>query len=241
MRKLLYALVGLFLFISCSKNDVTNNNGNGGGPLNEPGYGASNATFKHSPWQLPAGISLKEKIHYFEYCDSDPNANNRKNWVGVPNGWLTYFAVCIVFTNDTEQPIEIPLPPVIIIESVDIHYQNGMIITDINKVTVPAKSSVKMFSPVFCLNLLREAPLDVADDEGNLIEFNLGPTQIPAALQEVVDIIRAKKLSYTSVLNPDGTENSDKLYALKVIQDAIWEVTDEDGLTPETKQALLAL
>ena len=240
MRKLMYGfVVGILFLVSCGKKDLIDN-GVGSGPLNEPGFGSSNAPFAGSSWQLPAGVTLKEKIHYFGYCDDDENGS-RKDSIGVRNGWLSYFAVCITFENHTGEPIEIKLPPVILIESVDIVYQNGMIITDLETFEVPANGAVTVFSPVFCLNGAREAPLEVTDEDGNLIQFKLGPSQIPAALQEIVDILKTKHIDYASITKADGSVDSDRLYALKIIQDAIWEVTDGEGLTDEWRQKLRAL
>jgi len=241
MRKLMYGLVAGMLFLaSCSKKDVVTDNG-GAGPLNEPGFGSSIAPFAGLPWQLPAGIALKEKIHYFEYCNDDENAEKRKEWIGVPNSWLSYFAVCITFSNNTGEPIEIKLPPVILIESVDIEYQNGMIITNSATIDVPANGTVRLFSPVFCVNAAREAPLEVADEDGNLIEFELGPSAVPAALKEIADILKTKNLSYALITKADGTIDSQRLQQWSIIQDAIWEVTDGEGLTEEWRQKLRAL
>ncbi|MBL0183027.1 MAG: hypothetical protein IPP96_12325 [Chitinophagaceae bacterium] len=79
------------------------------------------------------------------------------------------------------------------------------------------------------------------DGTGDFLGYKFGPSVIPSALQEIVDILRAKNRTMNDIVKPDGTIDNAKAAKYAVIQKAIWEVTDGQGLTAGTKNELLAL
>jgi hypothetical protein len=224
---------------SCKKtnNDLPgtppNDPGNTPVRLQEPGYGKSNEPFKDSPWALPAGVVLN--THWFDFCNSDTNWTKKKNYVGVPNPMLEFFVVCMEFQNTTGQMITITLPPIITLQSKYLETQNGFIISSLNVITIPPHQFRRMFASVYCINYTRHSPFDRVDLTN---EWTLGPAKVPGALQEIVDIIAPKNLTYAMLINPDGRLDEVKAKKMWLVQEAIWEVTDSTGLTNETRQKL---
>lgn len=203
--------------------------------INEPGYGKSKEPFKDAPWKLPNGISLTTNVHWFDYCNTDTNWVNKKKYVGVPNTMLELFVVCMEFRNNTDQAIIFRLPGSVAIQSRYERTQNGFIITNHQLIIIPARDVIRIFASVYCVNHDRHAPFDTVNFTN---EFTLGPDKLPAALQEIVDIIEPKNLTYEKILNPNGSVDDNKAFQLKVIQEAIWQVTDSAGLENETRQRL---
>lgn len=207
--------------------------------IKEPGYGKSTAGFRGQAWAPPAGISLTTNAHWFEYCSSDTNWVNKKNYVGIPNPMLEYFLVCLEFKNETSQGIPLRFPPFITLQSKHLETQNGVIIAPGFSYLIPAFTVVRIYASAFCLNYNRRAPFDRVDLTN---EWTIGPATLPEPLEEIADIIVPKGISYAQILNPDGrTLDTAKAKKLWLIQEAIWEVTDSTGLQPATRQKLMDL
>lgn len=232
--------------ISCKKSSEpppgpppTGGPGGGHPGLNVPGFGKSTAPFSDPAWALPAGVTMNTNAHWFDFCNSDTNWIKKKNYIGVPNPMLEFFLVCLEFRNNTTQPINIPLPPIICLQSKYLETQNGFIMTNNNTLSIAAQNIRRIFCPVYCVNYKRRAPFDRVDLTN---EWTLGPDQLPAPLQEIVDIVEPKNITFDKILRPDGvTVDTAKAKKLWAIQEAIWEVTDSTGLSNQTKQKLINL
>ena len=112
---------------------------------------------------------------------------------------------------------------------------------ELGTVEMPAGSSQTIVTQGFCINLGRDIPQPFNEGTGNFLSYSFGPSEVPAALLEIMAIVKAKHFSMADILKEDGTVDNDKALKYGIIQAAIWEVTDHDGLTKETKDKLMAL
>jgi len=243
-KKLMNVVVLIVVLISCSKS-VTNNSGNDNddpGPLAEQssmnGYGASAKPFDAVSWNLPANVELQDSIHEYSYCWAfDPYTQvPEKDWKGAPIG----FPFCITLKNKTSKPVIIQFPPELIFVSASVLHQNTIVI-DPGTIEIPASGETTIVAQGFCLNKGRSIPETFVDGTENFLSYSLGPSQIPSALKEVTSIVESKHITMANVLDENGHVDNSKMEKYSVIQLAIWEVTDEGGLSEATRKKLEAL
>ncbi len=206
--------------------------------FSEPGYGPSTKPFKDPAWQLPSGVQLADSIHEYSYCWAFPPYTQvkQKDWRGVPVG----FPFCISLRNTGSQPIIIQFPPELVLVSSSPKHQNTVII-DWGMVEVRAGVTKTIVAQGFCLNKGRTPPSTFEDDTENLLGYSFGPSKVLPALKEVLDIVESEHITMNDILKPDGTIDNTKITNYATIQSAIWEVTDEKGLTAATRQKLKEL
>lgn len=246
MKQLSFCLLAFALFFaSCKKEnrtDETIDNTNGGssngqtGGLKEPGYGPSTAPFTAPAWKLPDGVELVDSLHDVNFCfymSTPPRTEQFKNFRGLPGGVAQ---LCGTLRNKTGNTITVHFPDALVCVSSSLMSQ-GILLLFIGDVTLTPGSTKTIMMGGFCINQSRHAPQPY-DEDGNILSYSLGPSAVPPALNEIKDILKPKGLSYQSMLKADGTPDIDKVSKLSVIQAAIWEVTDEGGLTEETRKKL---
>jgi len=97
--------------------------------------------------------------------------------------------------------------------------QNGLLVQDVN-VEVPADSVRQLILEMYCANQARKP----ADEN---TEFVLGPVvDDDPALRELFDLLKGRTIP------------GDKA---ELVQKAVWEITDGDGLSAESRAALSTL
>ena len=229
--------------ISCSKqsnnnDDTGNTDPEPGSTLKEAGYGASNKPFINPSWSLPTGVELTDSIHEYSYCWAFPPGTSvpAKDWKGIPTG----FTFCISLANTTNAPITIVFPPELVLVSSSVEHQNVVII-DMGELQMAPGITTTIVAQGFCLNKGRSIPESYIDGTEQFLSYSFGPSQIPAALKEVTGIVASKHITMDDVLKENGTIDNSKMAKYIPIQTAIWEVTDEHGLTEATRKALSAL
>jgi hypothetical protein len=239
-RQVILLLAIIAFFASCTKikNEDPAVNGTATGVLNEPGVGTSKMPFTAAAWQLPAGVELQDSIHDYSYCWAFPPNTQvlPKDWKGVPLG----FSFCLTLKNTSTHTIIINFPPQLIYSSASLLHQNILTI-DLGSVELIAGEAKTIVTEGFCINLGRKIPQTFDEGTGDFLRYAFGPATIPSALQEVVDIIRSKHISMNDIVKADGNIDNNKAAKYAVIQTAIWEVTDKQGLTGTTKNQLLSL
>jgi hypothetical protein len=231
-------LVFISLLSSCKKENGGENPSTGSGRITAPGFGTSTAAFSGANWQLPQGVLLRDSIREASWWTDIHNgsAPNFGDYAGTPGG---IFTVCFLLQNTTGQAITISFPQELLILSNTTLTQNGVILLP-RTIIIPAHDELVVFANAFCLNLNRSVP-DLYTSTGALQAFSFGPAQAPAQLREISELLKTKNLTNSSLLLPNGTIDHEKLQRLSLIQNAVWEATDEDGLTAETKAALQRL
>jgi len=252
-RRILFVLVAFVFFVACKKDPGSPDPGTGpGNPpppgsvppgqgINEPGYGPSTAAFRHPAWNPGNGVTVDGQLHNFEVCIGDTGWLKKHNRIGIPNSNMPMFLLCLNLKNNDPQgrEIEIRLPPAIVIRSTRESTQNGIIITNSAVIRVP-KQGKRIYCYTWCLNYQRRGPAGVTHpDEGYLYAWDMGPSTIPDQLTEIVNILEPRQFTWDKVLKPDGiTEDYTKSSKLMIIQEAIWDVTDRNGLTEARRKAL---
>lgn len=162
-----------------------------------------------------------------------PRFEEYKNFRGLPGG---VGQLCGTLRNKTNTPITIHFPDAVVATSSNLMSQ-GVLLLFIGDVTVLPGATKTIMIGGFCINQSRHLPEPYAED-GSILSYSFGPSVIPSPLNEIKDILKPKNLSYQSVLKTDGKPDMDKVTKLSVIQAAIWEVTDGNGLTQTTRQKL---
>jgi hypothetical protein len=239
--KITLAALAVFAFCSCKKaktEEITGNT-NPAGTLTEAGYGSSQMPFTAASWQLPATVQLADSIHDYSYCWAFPPNTQvlPKDWKGVPLG----FTFCLTLRNkDNNNPIIVQFPPQVIFTSSSVLHQNVLTI-NLGTVQLLPGEEKTIVAQGFCINKGRKIPQTFDEATGNFLSYSFGPSVIPPALQEIADILQSKNRTMNDILKADGTIDNTKAAKYAVIQKAIWEVTDGQGLTADTKNELLAL
>ncbi|MCA9678703.1 MAG: hypothetical protein KC464_26985 [Myxococcales bacterium] len=96
--------------------------------------------------------------------------------------------------------------------------QNGLLVQDV-RIVVPAKARTQWILAMYCANHDR-SPADDSD------EFEFGPVTQDPAFKDLFEILAGRTI-------PDDMTDS--------VQQAVWQITDGGGLTPETRAMLTAL
>lgn len=124
---------------------------------------------------------------------------------------------CFTLQNSSGADIVVTFPPRLIFISKSNEVQNGLVLENL-VVTVPGSGTRVVRLGLFCLNLHRD-PSGVED------QFELGPLTTEPGLKEIAEILTGKDLTGSTVL----------------VQQAVWEVTEENSLSGESRAALQAL
>jgi hypothetical protein len=244
-RMFLLLLLVAFELTGCSKNNDNSDTSTttGADPVVSKtiiaaGYGNSTIPMAGPYWQLPAGVQLTDSIHDYSYCwaFAPYTQVQRKDWKGLPLG----FTFCFTLRNSTSQPITIPFPPELVFISESSMHQNVLVI-DLGNVQLEAGAIKTIVAQGNCLNKGREIPQTYKAGTEQFLSYFFGPSQLPAQLQEVADILKPKHITINDILKADGNIDNVKSAQYIVIQQAIWEVTDENGLTEGTRKKLKEL
>ena len=106
---------------------------------------------------------------------------------------------------------------------------------------MPAANEITIVAQGFCINKGRAIPETYTEGTENFLAYSFGPSAIPPALKEITDILEPKHISMQDILDANGNADANKIEKYVVIQTAIWEVTDGEGLTDATREKLKAL
>lgn len=210
-------LLAITLFqASCDKDDDSS------GPIGPDktgvewkGIGESLETPTGTPFNLPAGIGLAGIIKGYNTndcgCDKDD--------AGCQIGTGDLVKVCLGLTNTTNKPITVTFPKGLIIISMETETQNGLVI-QVETIEIPADQTVYYSLGAYCLNSERN-PAFVTD------VFEFGPVTQNAKLKELMTMVANKRL--------------DNIETRGVLQAALWNITDGDGLTDFDRQYISSI
>jgi hypothetical protein len=117
-----------------------------------------------------------------------------------------------------DHPRQVRLPAGLTMVSKSTQVQNGLLVQDVH-VNVPADSERQWVLAMYCANKARKP----ADGD---TEFVLGPVVDDPALRDLFELLKDKTIP------EDKTE---------LVQKAVWEITDDGGLSTESRAELLGL
>jgi len=156
-----------------------------------PGFGNSEGEPIGETWTPPEGIELSAVIE--SYNPFDPDACKRPDEetpetppeeLGLKGGLVR---VCLNFRNTTREPINVELPPGLIVVSESRDTQHGMIVQKLN-LEIPAEQDLYAPIKADCMNGSRSAP-----GIGN--PYRMGPVTQHETIQEALGLLADRDLS----------------------------------------------
>lgn len=182
-----------------------------------PGQGGSSShPFEHptgAAFALPTGVSVEGEMVGAGAIDG-PCADAQT--VGTS---LEFVAVCMTLHNANASDTTVVFPAGLVLVASDTATQNGTQITS-HEVRVPAGRDTTIIYNLYCVNAHRNPSFE-SD------KFTFGPVSDNAGLLEIIGLVQGKSV--------------DNLNAADLIQGAVWEVSDDGGLTDGTRAQLKAL
>ncbi|SEL03668.1 hypothetical protein SAMN05444354_103369 [Stigmatella aurantiaca] len=212
MKKLWGAWLVALMLAACGGDDGGGGGGGGGGGEDDekPGIGPSTKDPVGTPFEWPAGLIVKEPIDAYDedHCYRD---DQKEREVYGHGGNVR---LCLGFTNTTNQPITVSLPAGLIFVSLNTESQNGLLVQVETFEVPPGDQPFFVNLGLQCLNAGRD-PGFIGDT------YKKGPVTQDEELREFLDILKNKKLTLDNA---------------HIVQDALWNVTDGDGLTARDRE-----
>jgi hypothetical protein len=207
----LLPILWLLLIVSCGK---PNEEAPSPTRPEKNGLGSSKSLPDGLPLQLPPGIELiNDPIPHY-----DPNeCGCKKEQKDCHKGSGYGVRLCLGFRNTTSQPVKITFPVGLLFVSFDTEVQNGLLI-QVETFEVPTYGTANYEVMAYCANAGRSA--------GSFGDFHrLGPVVNDAEFDELFELLKNKDVSNYDL--PDDPDIS----SVAIIQNAVWDITDQDGLT----------
>lgn len=189
--------------------------GSGGGAQVHAGMGASTAAPSGQPHAWPPGVQVERPIK-----GDDPYCVPQDQQSTPPAGHGGLVRLCLGFRNTGAVPVTVVLPPGLIFVSDSLQTQNGIVLQTTTIVVPPG--SLTYYVPVYlyCLNLGRHPTAGGQDT------YQSGPVTDDAAVLELLSLLQSKDV-------PPSFEFP--------LQEALWDITDGNGLTQDDRDAIAAL
>ncbi|WP_225413441.1 hypothetical protein [Stigmatella hybrida] len=211
MKRIWGAWLVALMLAACGGDD--GGGGGGGGEDDEkPGIGPSTKDPVGTPFEWPAGLTVKEPIDAYQrdHCYREDQEEREEQ------GYGTNVPLCLGFTNTTNQSIRVDLPAGLIFISFDTESQNGLLIQTETFEVPPGDQPFFVKLGLQCLNLDR-SPGFTGDT------YKKGPVTQDQELLEFIRLLEGRTL--TAQEEP-------------VVQNALWNITDYGGLTEEDRTAI---
>ncbi|HET8632830.1 MAG TPA: hypothetical protein VFL88_01695 [Gemmatimonadales bacterium] len=191
------------------------------GPPGGDGDGNDNVAhpFVHptgSQFTLPSYISVKGDMRGPIYVGAAAGPCTGLEPVSAS---LDFVAVCMTLHNSGATDTTLVLPAGLVMIAEDTATQNGTQVVPIS-VRIGAGRDTTILYSLYCTNEHRNPSTDTD-------VFHFGPVSNNAELAEIIDLVKDKDVTTSD--------------ARDAIQFAIWEVSDEGGLTDETRAELAGL
>jgi len=193
----------------------TGSSGNPGGNLVHAGMGPSNATPTGAAWAWPQGVQADDPVKGDDVLCVPPQQQ-----ATPPVGHGGLVRVCLGFRNTGLLPITVSLPPGLIFVSDKLETQNGVVLSTTTIVVPPSTTTWYVPVSLYCLNLYRRNTLDAQDT------YRVGPLTDDPSVLELLALLQDKQV-------PPGFDFQ--------LQQMLWDITDNGGLTPEDRATLAAL
>lgn len=204
-----FAFTLVTIMYGCSSDNSTSDDDDDETPdyVSAKGFGDSEEEPEGTPFILPEGITL-ENIYvrnHFDETDCDG-----KHLEG-PRGRETLVPLCLVFRNNTNNPINVELPPGLIVVSENTKAQNGILIEKMN-LEIPAEQD--LYAPIraHCLNDSRTIP-----GMGSDYKYKIGPITKYQPMLDLFDKLKTKKL-----ITEDQNQNAT---ITAKVQGLVWNLT----------------
>lgn len=201
----------------CNKNDDAASINEKPGHI--PGMGNAGGKPEGEQFKLPAGVSLVGEITGQE---DGPYATDC-----VFDGQGKFVLVKMVLKNDSTGPVTIEFPAGLVITSVSELFQNGLLVEKL-VVTLPPKQQ-GAGSPQCNITLMLSCLNAGKNPSESFAVYNFGPVTSSPLLKDFINRLAGKKIRFSQF--PSG--DTDWAVNEEYIQDALWSLTNGEGLTKE--------
>jgi len=190
-------------------------NDGSGHPALHAGMGDSTAAPTGAAWTWPNGVQVSDPIK-----GDDPFCVPPEQAATPPVGHGGLVRLCLGFHNTGLVPVTVTLPPGLIFVSNSLEGQNGLVLT-LTTIVVPVTSTT-FHVPVYlyCLNLGRHNTAGAQDT------YEPGPVTDDPSVLELLALLQGKQVT--------------PAFDFK-LQQILWDITENGGLTQEDRDAIAAL
>ena len=192
----------------------TGSTGSTGGATHA-GMGDSTAAPTGQAWSWPPALRVDDPVK-----GDDPFCVPPEQPATPPVGHGGLVRVCVGFHNTGLVPITVTLPPGLVFVSNSLESQNGLVLTE-TTIVVPVTSTT-FYVPVYayCLNLGRHNTAGAQDT------YRAGPLTDDASVLELLALLQGRQVT--------------PAFDFK-LQQILWDITENGGLTQEDRDAIAAL
>jgi hypothetical protein len=213
---------------ACKKDDAEKL-GTGDGqetPGKIPGLGEMPGEPEGTQFKLPAGVQLVGEI------EGQEDGSSSRDCVFDGPGFNVIVKMKLKRDSSVSGPLTVEFPPGLIITSAAEGFQHGLLVERI-LVTIPpiqpgsGGDECQVSLLLFCLNSAKRTSDATA-------RYKFGPVTSSKLLKDLINRLKGKKINYREFEDGDPFwfENQEK------IQDAIWQLTDGNGLREQDIQYL---
>jgi hypothetical protein len=220
-----------------------------------PGLGGADGELTGTPFQLPDGIELTEDItgaanqdRYWDFSAFYSAKFTARSFIGKDGGVETksfapqirvgeeedaeihyygsgygFVDLLIAMHNNRSTPVTVTFPAATILRSQSGNCQNGVLIKKVT-VTIPANSDYRLSLSFYCGNAHKSSAhsSDV---------YVLGVVSNARPLLDLCDRVKNKKINIEEFSRTSQADYDTYNDQVDRLQDIVWHVTDDDGLT----------
>lgn len=189
-------------------------------PGHIPGMGNEKGLPAGSRFMLPKGVSLVGELRGATYAQATPGGCG---YDGVGTKVIVKFKMQ---RDSVGGPLTITFPPGLTVTAAAEGFQNGLLVERV-VVTVPPKGpgpgkpQCDVTLMMACLNLFKKP-----SDESATYQF--GPVSSSPLIKDLMKRLSGKKMLYSAYTDKEEWEQ-----AQESVQDALWGLTDHDGLSDD--------
>ena len=195
--------------------------GGGDGPSGPDGGNADKPfeSPRGAAFVLPSNLSIQGTLEGTSpYLPPDEDSPCHPSNAGQAGFSYDFVNVCLTLRNTRATDDTLDLPTGLVFVAQDEEVQNGVVVQPI-AIRVPAGRDTTVIVRLWCGNEHRGASVPG-------VRYSLGPVTNVAGITEIASLLEGKRIDEDAVA---------------VIQGAVWEVSDNGGLTDESRADLRAL
>lgn len=219
-------LISICFIAACKKEDAKFE-GEKAGQI--PGLGNMSGNPEGTQFLLPSGVRLKGDVVGQE------DGPSSRDCIFDGQGFFVTVKITLQRDSSSTSPVDVVFPPGLIITSASEGFQHGLLVERV-VVTIPpvqpgpGGNECQVSLLLFCLNS-GKSPSDAT------AKYKLGPISSSPLIKDFIKKLSGKKINYRDFETTDPTwfENQERL------QEALWSITNGDGLTEQDKENIAAL
>ncbi|MGB6092477.1 MAG: thioester domain-containing protein [Moheibacter sp.] len=212
-------------FVACSKDDDDSDIGNETGsyqPGNIPGMGEAGGELTGTAFMLTDKIEINGGIKGQLFLPEDDDEYCQIKGSG------SFVLLSLEFVNHLGKDTLLVFPAGLTFRADNIEDQNGILVQE-TKISLAEGQTCKTFIPTYCINQEKHGSTQNSS-------YSFGPITNASPMQELIQLVKNKRINYE-----DFVHEEDYYDGVYVLQNAIWSITDRDGLTQENRNEIQSL